>query len=59
MKKIINYAITISAVIGGFIIFGAIGASDYSIDVPIQSTINLLFLGVSMIAPALIRGVLE
>lgn len=57
--KIINYLITALAIIGFIIILGAIGASDFSIDVPMKKTIEMLILGSSLTAPALMRGVLK
>ena len=59
MKSIINTVITGSAVIGTFLIIGAAGNSDCIADYPISSTIKMVVIGMILIVPAVIRGVLH
>jgi len=59
MKSIINTMITGSAVIGTLLIIGAAGNSDCIADYPISSTIKMVVIGMILIVPAVIRGVLH
>lgn len=59
MKSIINTVITVLAVIGTLLIIGAAGNSDCIADYPISSTIKMVIIGMTLIVPAIVRGVLH
>ena len=61
-QRIVNVFVTVLAIVGIFIFLGAIGNMDYSVEVgieyPLIDTIKMLFAGLAMTVPAVIREVL-
>ena len=61
-QRIVNVFVTVLAIVGIFIFLGAIGNMDYSVEVgieyPLIDTIKMLFVGLSMTVPAVVREVL-
>lgn len=61
-SKIIHYLISMLAVVGIVVVLGAVGSSDYAVevvtDLPLWSTVKMLLLGVSFMTPAFLREVM-
>lgn len=61
MKKLINWSLTIIAIVGFFVLIGSVGKMDFmlekGIDYPLISTIKSSVIGILMILPAIIREV--
>lgn len=61
-SKIIHYLISVLAVVGIIVVLGAVGSSDYAVeigtDLPLWSTVKMLLLGVSFMTPAFLREVM-
>ena len=58
---VINWLVTLLAIIGMFIIIGAVGTMDYMVTIgkeyPMCETVKTSMVGIIMIAPAIIREV--
>ena len=61
-RKILSYTTSIMAVIGCFIIIGAIGNIDYHVELheqySIMPTIKMLIIGLLLIVPVSVRSML-
>lgn len=61
MKKLINWSLTIIAIVGFFVLIGSVGKMDFmlekGIDYPLINTIKSSVIGILMILPAIIREV--
>lgn len=59
--KIFNIVLTVLAVVGFFIIMGAVGTMDFmveqKVDYPMVNTIKTVVIGMIMMLPAIIREV--